>query len=104
MSKLLDCLRRNGPAGISVDDARQLFLWLYCTTSILPSALSGEPPDRGEVVSVFSSLAAEGVIGSGDLSERLGPHEWDRLVDDLLNQRVSLEDAFVERAKSYLAP
>jgi hypothetical protein len=103
MATLLECLERHGQAGIPVSDAKQLILWLYCSKSVLPSELQNHPPNRAELITVFSDLTAGGVIAADPMSG-LYPDAtaWRSLLDDLLSGRVALDHAFLERARTYL--
>jgi hypothetical protein len=103
---LLNLIRDAFPSGIPLDDARQVFYWLYISSSVLPKSLQGNPPDRQELVEVFSALAAEGRIRSESSGAEPGCTSdrgyWSAQLDELLKDPTRVKDSYRERAKSWL--
>ncbi len=104
MSELLiERIRRKNPAGIPYEEAVQLFLMLYCTTSPLPAKLKGETLSRETLEDTFEELEREGLVlraeGSAfrGRSRRLGG-----LIDEMLSDPNVLDPTFSGRANRYI--
>lgn len=106
MEWVLGHLRRLGRHGLPLADARQLYLWMYAVVDVLPPALQATPPTRDELTSVFTTLAREGVIASGDFADQSAggtdAGEWNNLVRSFLLKKVDLDRGFFQRAKEYM--
>jgi len=105
MSYLYQYLRDHNDLGIPSEEALQLFLWLYCTTDILPSSLRDTRVDKELLIETFERLTLDGLISpvqnkEGDTSTALGG--WKDVIDAFLSNRIELDFGFPERARRYL--
>lgn len=89
---------------IPIDDAVQLYLWMFCYLSILPYPLKDNPPTKEELILVFTTLAKEGLIKAGDnqVSDLQQDEWWRRLIRDLLLKNINLDESFPQRSSAYL--
>ncbi len=104
--RLLERLRRTCREGITLSDAQQLFLWLFCTTRGVPTDL--EPVTKEVLASTFAALAADRLIvidaRGPPMARASTPAYWIELVRDFLLQQVSLDDSFRSRGPTYVSP
>ena len=104
MGALYDRIRQRNPGGMPYPEAVQLFLWIYCTTDILPVELRSDALDRENLTLTFANLTREHVIvddaaAKGALIDQLF---WDRLASDLLAKSIALDPAFPSRISRYV--
>lgn len=101
MHALTEHIRKRNKEPIPYQDAVQMFLWLYCTRSILPSELCSLALGKDALVSIFRDLTRDGVISlASDKSASIDP--WERLADELMSSRVCLDQTFPSKASRYL--
>jgi len=96
MNNLYEYLKKKNAAGITLDDAVQLFLWLYCTTDGLPEKLRGEKIDEPLLKVAFKKLSNENIIHGADHMD------WGILVAQFLSKKVTLDLGARDRILSYL--
>ncbi len=101
-SALHSHLRRKNPDGIPIQDAVQLFVWVYCTLDVLPPQLRKAPLGRKELVGAFGKLTEDGLIICPEKGEPIPTGGWDAVVQDILADRVRPDPAFLARIGSYL--
>ena len=97
---LYDHIRARNPDGLPHEDAVQIFLWLFCTTSVLPESLRSERITKEVLVDAFEKLTEDGLILYENLSEETV--EWAGLVRELLSDRTQLDWSFKEKLGRYL--
>jgi hypothetical protein len=102
---LFDHLMKKNPSGIGSEDAKQLFLWLYCTLDLLPKRFRHLKLGRPELVQLFTRIASESKILVSDDATRdsIKTREfWEDLVDQLLRNKISLQRDFPSRVATFL--
>ncbi len=105
MSELYDHILRKNPAGLSYDEAVQLFLWLYCSTDWAPKTFSKSLLTKEQLVDTFQKLSEDGlIVGTFQhgIDKIEGGHSWAGLIDALLLSQVALDPEFPQRADRYL--
>ena len=103
LETLYDHLLAKNGEGLSYDEAVQLFLWLYCSTDILPPALRTVPLGKEVLVDTFQRLTREGLVIDRGQAEPPRKHlPWGDLVDELLSKRIALDESFPARVDRYL--
>jgi hypothetical protein len=98
-------IKAKNSCGLSLHDAQQLCLWLFCVLEVRPPEYRDIPLGREELVCIFSGLAREGYIKYTDAiskEEALKNDYWNKLIDDLIFKRIALEDDFRSKAAVYL--
>jgi hypothetical protein len=104
VTQLYDHIATKNPEGLPYSEALQMFIWVYCVTDILPLSLRAVPVGREELVESFRQLARDGFIhalGPIDPGINSSSH-WDKVIADLLANRISLDPQFPTRARQYL--
>ena len=90
---------------IEYSDAVQIFLWLYCTTDVLPAQLKSEVVSTEKLVEIFEKLSRLGLIGGTPIRPLIesGSSEtaWSKLPREFLAGRVSLDETFPERLHTF---
>jgi hypothetical protein len=104
---LFNHIMGKNPGGISSEDAKQLFLLLYCTLGVLPERFRHLKLGRTELAQIFLRIAAEGKITTDAiLGESVDDFKeeayWQTLVDLLLRKKVTLDESFWSRCPSFL--
>lgn len=109
---LFEHIITKNPYGITSEDARQLFLWLYCTLDLLPEPIRHLQLSRKELVQTFTKLGVEGKITpvKGVLTEEIldpinlpgNAKYWEGLIDQLLHNVISLDWNFKARGSALL--
>jgi len=98
---LAERIAARNPRGLSLEDASQLCLWIFCTLDVLPSELRSEPLGRIELAETFSRLAREGLVNTSDRAPS-SPAYWDSLIDQLLANGIALDRDFRAQFPSLL--
>ncbi len=100
MRDLYEHLRARNPRGLPRDDAVQLFIWLFCSSSILPVSLRHERITKDVLVDVFERLECDNLIFPRSSPESLV--DWSDLVSSFLLGRIDFDLASEERISRYL--
>jgi hypothetical protein len=105
---LYNRLLKNSPHGILYSDAVQLFLWLFCSNSILPAEFKEYVLDKGELADLFSRLAVDKMI-VGSPSDNITPENspqhashWIALVKKMLSGEINLDNSYRPKAERLL--
>ncbi len=109
---LFDHITNKNPDGIAFEEAKQLFLWLYCTLRILPEPIRHNKIGKKELTETFSMLAAQGkllglprIVAKGHAVPFNDPSDqayWERLVDELLHNKITLDWSFERRCSQFV--
>lgn len=105
MSELYEHIRQKNPEGLSYNEAAQLFLWLFCSSDLIPTSLRKTPINKETLIDVFQKLSADGLILDLPPQDTDNRHDcllWRALVESLLLNRIELDPGFPARAKQYL--
>jgi len=104
ITSLYEHLLVKNPNGITLKDAKNICLLLYCTLDPLPLAMRSNQIGRDELTETFSRLASAGKITEWESTR--GPDRdsticdpsktgfWNQLIDDLLVKKVTLDMDF----------
>lgn len=100
-------IRLKNPSGLSLCNAHQLCLWLFSVLDVRPIEYRDIPLGREELSIMFSALARDGYIRvpgtiANDGGVITGRNYWDKLIDDLMFKRVSLDEEFFSNAGTYI--
>lgn len=98
---LHDRIAARNPHGLSLQDASQLCLWIFCTLDVLPPDLRSPPLGRSELAETFSQLTREGLVNTSDCNIS-SPAYWNALIDQLLTNKIALDHDFRARLPSLL--
>jgi hypothetical protein len=97
MHPIYNIIKNKNPSGISIDEATQLFILLYCTLDFLPEEVRNLKLEQVELVEVFKGLNQDVFFhGPGLLPN------WDQLVNLFLDRKVSIDPDFIKRASKYI--
>ena len=110
--KLFEHITNKNPGGIPFEEAKQLFLWLYCTLGILPEPIRHDKIGKKELTETFSSLAAQGkllglprIVAQANVAPFNDPSDqayWERLVNELLHNEITLDSSFESRCSQFV--
>ncbi len=98
---LLEHLAAKNPKGLSLDNATQINLLIFCTLHHLPAHLKSLRLGRPELSLVFSTLSRRGLIHNY-IPEMDDGAYWNQQFYDLLKGKLALRRGFGDRAGEFV--
>ena len=109
---LYDHLVKKNPTGIPYEEAKRLFLRLYCTLGILPEPLRHSRLGKKELAHTFAKLALEcrltgdqKLVAEEGTEQTRNPSEeahWEKLADDLMHKKINSDWVFNDNSSNFV--